>query len=98
MISVVEKYYKKAGVIPFLLKGKIARLEKNPDILSEFVKWIESGAYKEQDCVTVSGFSAKELAKKSPLLDGEGAFMTLIELRENPEEAKEMIAKHLVIK
>ena len=32
MISVVEKYYKKAGVIPFLLKGKIARLEKNPDL------------------------------------------------------------------
>ena len=98
MISVIKEFYERTGIVPFLLKSKIARLEKNPDILAEFVQWIEDGTYQEQNCVAVSGFSAKALAEKSPLLDGEGAFMTLIELRDNPEKAKEMIARHLVIK
>lgn len=98
MISVIKDFYKKAGVVPFLLKSKLARLEKHPDILAEFVQWIENGTYQGENGVAVYGFSAKALAEKSPLLDGEGAFMTLIELRENPEKAKEMIERHLVIK
>ena len=43
--------------------------------------------------ITVEGYSAKSLSEISKFLDGEGAFIMLIKLRENPEAAKKQIAK-----
>ena len=40
-----------------------------------------------------NGYSTKDLAKLSPFLDGEGAFMLLIKLRENPDNAMKKIKK-----
>ena len=92
-MSIVEEYYKKAGGPAFLLKGKLDKLDCYPDILHEFEHWIQTGTYIHEDiAVSVDGYTAQKLAVLSPFLDGEGAFMLLIELRDNPQKAKERIA------
>lgn len=47
---------------------------------------------------SVEGYTAEKLASMSPYLDGEGAFMLLIELKENPDKAKKRIAEGFKMK
>lgn len=96
--SVVKEYYKKAGIVPALLNSKISKLERHPDVLAEFVEWIKTGSYKETDCVEVDGYTAKRISKVSAFLDGDGAFMMLIDLREKPVLAKKKLANVLAIR
>ena len=96
--SVVKEYYKKAGIVPALLNSKIGKLERHPDVLEEFAEWIKTGCYKEIDCVEVAGYSAKRLAALTPFLDGEGAFITLIDLREKPVATENKLSKAFVIR
>lgn len=98
MISIAKKFYEEKGIVPFLLKRKLECFERNPDILGEFVDWINTRTYKEKDCVSVAGYTAKTIAQKSPFLDGEGAFMILIELRENYPKAIDKLSAPIVIK
>lgn len=86
MSTIIECYYKEAGINPFLLKKKMEKLHQNEDILSEFEYWIEHNQYL-QNGVSVEGYTAQSLAKMSEFIDGEAAFMLLIELREAPEKA-----------
>ena len=96
--SVVKEYYEKAGIMPALLNSKIGKLERHPDVLAEFVEWIKTGCYKETDCVEVDGYTAKRISAVSAFLDGEGAFMMLVDLREKPALAKKKLANALVIR
>lgn len=86
MSEIVESYYREANVMPFLLKQKTEKLQRNEDILKEFEYWIEHGTYLPNG-VSVEGYTAQSLAKLSEYIDGEAAFMLLIELREAPEKA-----------
>lgn len=98
-MNIVEEYYKKANVPAFLLKSKMDKLNCYPDILNEFGHWIQTGKYLPEDIsVSAEGYTAQKLADLSPLLDGEGAFMILIELHENPQKAKDRIAAGFTIK
>lgn len=45
----------------------------------------------ESGCVEVAGYSAKSISEMSRFVNGEGAFMLLIELRENREKALKRI-------
>ena len=90
MSKIIEEYYAKADVMPLFLKMKLAKLNKHPDIAGEFEHWISKQRYKIGG-IKVNGYSAKDLANLSPFLDGEGAFMLLIELRETPEKAMKKI-------
>ena len=72
--------------------------DKHKDIASEFEKWIKEKEYKMEGAVTVEGYTAKKLSEISDYLNGEGAFMMLVELRENPKKAKERIAGGFKIK
>jgi hypothetical protein len=91
MNEVIEKFYKENAIPAVLLKQKIAKLNKYSDIAMEFTYWIENRAYKSNG-VSVEGYTAGKLAEISPYLDGEGAFMMLIELHENPKKALSQIA------
>ena len=44
------------------------------------------------DGCIVEGYSASQLAAITEYLDGESAFLLLIELRENPQKAKKRIS------
>lgn len=91
MSKIIEEYYAKAKVMPLLLKAKMSKLNKHPDIAAELEYWITEKQYKEGNCIVVEGYSAKKLSELPVYLDGEGAFMLLIELRENPQNALEKI-------
>ena len=96
MNKVIEQYYKDAHIMLLLLKKKMAAFEKHPDIAGEFEYWIANNQYCEGVCV--EGYTAKAIAELSPFMDGEGAFMLLIELSENPDKAKQRIAAGFKLK
>ena len=91
MNKVIESYYTQAKVNPFLLKQKMSKFSRHPDIADEFAYWISNKSYK-QNAVVVEGHTAEELASQSDYLVGEGAFLMMIDLREKPEVALKHIA------
>ena len=93
MSAVIKKFYEDNKIPGMLLKQKIAKFDKNPDIASEFEFWIEHKAYKTDSAICIEGYTAKKLSEESEYLNGEGAFVMLIELRENPKKALSQIAK-----
>lgn len=97
MSHIIEEYYKQVNTIPLILKQKIDKLQRNKDICKEFEYWITHQKYKNNG-VVVNGYSAKDLAQLSRFLDGEGAFMLLIELREEPEKAMKRIQQGFKLK
>ena len=98
MSKIIENFYKKKDIPLPLLRQKLAKLDRNADIQKEFEHWIENGCYKDSPCISVEGYTAHSLASISPYLEGEGAFMMLIDLREHPKRAKEKLKNGLKIK
>jgi len=98
MSKIIEDYYKQVAITPVLLRQKLVKLQRNTDIMKEFEYWIKNGQYLKEDFLSVEGYTASSLAALSPFLDGEGAFMLLIDLREHPEQAKAKISRGFVIK
>lgn len=97
MKQAIVDYYSQAPLVPCLLQQKMDKLQKNSDICDEFEYWIVNKNYKP-DGVVIDGYSAQKLAELSRFLDGEGAFMLLIELRENPEKAMKKIQEGFKLK
>lgn len=97
MKQAIVEYYSQAPLVPYLLQQKMDKLQRNSDICDEFEYWILNKEYK-QNGVVVNGYSAQKLAELSRFLDGEGAFMLLIELRENPEKAMTKIQEGFKLK
>ena len=96
MNSIIRDYYENVGVKPFLIDEKMDKLKKYSDIEAEFEYWLKNKQYKND--VSVEGYTASDIANMSRYLNGEGAFMLLIELRENPEKAKQKIRNGFKIK
>ena len=71
----------------FFIEDKLYKLKKHSDIAAEFEYWIQNKQYRND--VSVEGYTVTDVASMSHYLNGEGAFMFLIELRENPEKAKQ---------
>lgn len=97
MKQAIVEYYSQAPLVPYLLQQKMDKLQRNSDICDEFEYWILNKEYKA-DGLVINGYSAKSLAGMSRFLDGEGAFMLLIELRENPEKALKQIKQGFTLK
>lgn len=97
MSKIIENYYKQANVMPLLLKQKMSKLTRNNDVLKEFEYWIEHKQYTPNG-VSIEGYTAKSLAELSCYIDGEAAFMLLIELREAPDKALRRIKNGFKIK
>lgn len=93
----IESFYRENNIPEFLLNQKLRKFSRHMDIAEEFDYWIENKRYKETGCV-VEGYSAARLAEISEYLDGEGAFVMLIELREAPKKALDRISKGFKMK
>ena len=65
---------------------------KYEDIRKEFEFWIENKAYKKDSPLVVGAYTAQDICKLAPFMDGLGVFNFLVTLREDPEKAKEYIA------
>jgi len=98
MSSIIEEYYAQAKVMPIIMKQKLSKLQQHTDISLEFEYWIKNGIYRIADCVSVNGYTAQKLSVLSEFVDGEAAFMLLIELRENPERAKRRVSEGFRLK
>ena len=98
MSEIIKEYYSKADIMPLLLKSKLSKFEIHLDIAEEFEYWIKNKSYIKENAISVNGYTAEKLASLSEYLDGEGAFMMLIELRENPTKAMTKIENGFKIK
>ena len=93
MSAVIKKFYEENKIPGILIKQKLDKFEKNPDIAEEFEYWIEHKNYKTDGAVSIEGYTARKLSEESAYLNGDGAFVMLIELRENPKKALNQITK-----
>ena len=91
------EYYENIGLPKMLIPKKLKDFGNNLDIKAEFEYWLENQEYIK-DCVAVDGYTAKELAKTYPALDGEGAFCLLLQLRDDPGKAHKRISRGFMIK
>lgn len=98
MSDIIKRFYEENNIPKPILEQKLKDFDKHKDIAEEFEIWIKERAYREDTAVTVEGYTAKQLADLSKYLDGDGAFMLLIELRENPRRAHERIVDGFKIK
>ena len=85
----IKEYIVNNKKMPAVIAEKtVIKFERNPDIANEFSKWLESGEYETNNPLIVEGYSASDIYKLAPFLDGMGVFNFLISLREQPEKAK----------
>lgn len=98
MSGIIKEFYEEKKVPKPILEQRLKKFEKHEDIASEFEAWIKERKYKIDGAVTIEGYTAKILSELSEYLNGDGAFMMLIELRENPKKARERIAAGFKIK
>lgn len=97
MSEVIKSYYAKTKLEEHQLNKKLEMINRHPDIKRELEDWIKNKQYK-QNGICVEGFTAGSLAKISKYINGEAAFIMLIKLRENPDEAKRQIANGFKVK
>ena len=97
MLETIERYYKNISGIEAQVKGKIEKLKRNKDVMEEFANWINTKKYSVP-AVEAEGYTAEKLAAMSRFLQGEGAFMLLIELRESPVIARKRIEEGFKMK
>lgn len=91
MSDTIRQFNQKNNLPNPIIEQKIAAFSRHNDIAEEFELWIIDRAYKMQGAITVEGYTAKKLSELSDYLNGDGAFIMLIELRENPEKAHKRI-------
>ena len=92
-MDIIKQYYNQVSVPPLVLNNRLKMFERNEDIKTEFEYWITHNQYKKDDCVLVEGYTAESISHLSKYLIGEGSFVLLIELRENPVKAKRRLAE-----
>lgn len=97
-MSIIREYYEQVKLPEVLITIKEKSFENNPDIKKEFEYWIEKKEYLTDDCVEIDGYTAKTIADKYPVLDGEGAFGLLVQLREDPDKAHKRIKRGFTVK
>lgn len=88
----IADFYESSNLPKTLKISNIKRFEKYDDIAIEFEEWLCSKTFKSVDAVTVEGYTARKLSELFPYLNGDGAFILLIELREAPQKALKQIA------
>jgi len=75
-------------IIAVRTEKKVAKYE---DIRKEFEFWIANKTYNTESPLVVGGYTAQDICKLAPFMDGLGVFNFLVTLREEPEKAKEYI-------
>ena len=68
-----------------------AKLSKYEDIRKEFEFWLINKTYNSDTPLAVGGYTAQDICKLAPFMDGLGVFNFMVTLREDPIKAKEYI-------
>lgn len=78
---------------PEVAKKIASGFERHADIRDELNRWLMKKDYSVENPVIVSGYSAEQIYKLAPFMDGVGVYNFLITLRERPEVAQRIIAE-----
>ena len=89
--QIMDRALTEKKMSPVILERTIAKLERHADIVEEFKLWIETKEYKTDTPLQIEGYTAEDIFKIAPFLDGLGVFNFLVTLREQPEKAKAQI-------
>ncbi len=73
------------------LEAVMDKIIKYEDIFEDFCHWLETRKYEHDGVVIVEGYNAQSIVDLAPMLDGIGAFNFLVDLRDQPERAFEII-------
>lgn len=78
---------------PEVADNIMSPLEGHCDIRAELEKWIERREYPRDNPLTIEGYTAEEISKLAPFMDGVGVYNFMVTLRERPANAKRIIAE-----
>ena len=93
MNDIIRQFYEKNNLPKPIVEQKVAAFRRHSDIAEEFEQWITDRTYKAEGAVTIEDDTASKLSEMSEYLNGDGAFVLLIELREQPEKAHKRIGQ-----
>jgi hypothetical protein len=57
-------------------------------MLAELEEWIATGYFRQVNPIRISGYSVEDISKLAPFINGIGAYIFLVTLRERPETGK----------
>lgn len=77
---------------PAVAERMLLKFKKHRDIADEFVQWLQTKEYVVDNPVRIEGYTADDIHRIAPFLNGMGVFNFMISLREQPEKAKQQIA------
>ena len=69
-----------------------APFEKHDDICAELEAWIARREYPTDSPLTIEGYTARDISRLAPFMDGTGVYNFMVTLRERPDNAKRIIA------
>lgn len=88
----IAKFLREQGMDDPKQKAHLIRkLTKYDDIKKKFMIWMETGVY--DNTLRVEEWTAKDIHELAPSLTGIGVHNLLVDLRDNPEEARQAIAE-----
>lgn len=81
------------GTKPAVADLILQKLGRHADILAELKACVAVGEFPAANAVAVEGYTAKDIAALAPHLNDVGVYAFLVTLRENPQKAKDIIAR-----
>ena len=67
------------------------KISKHEDIRKEFEAWIKNRAYITDNPLAVNGYTALDISKLAPFMDGLGVFNFMVTLRDDHDNAMKYI-------
>lgn len=86
---ILHHLHEKGVENPVVAGNLTARVTKYADIKAGLMQWLQTGEFTDEPCI--EGYSAKDIAKLAPFMDGVGVYNFMVDLREQPEVAKQHI-------
>lgn len=81
------------GTKPAVADTILRKLGRHADILAELKAYVAGGTFPAENAVSVEGYTAKDIAALAPHLNDAGVYAFLVTLREDPQKAKDIIAR-----
>ncbi|MCL2721322.1 MAG: hypothetical protein FWD47_08290 [Treponema sp.] len=90
-MSIMDYLLKEKKMTEIIAKRTVEKISKYDDIRKEFEYWICNKSYNAENPLDVGGYTAQDIYKLAPFMDGLGVFNFMVTLRDDPEKAKEYI-------
>ena len=90
-MNIMEYLLKEKKMTEIVAKRTEEKISKYEDIRKEFESWITNKSYNTDSPLIIGGYSAQDISKLAPFMDGLGVFNFLVTLRDDPIKAKEYI-------